>query len=202
MHKKIVFSVFFVFKNIVVGLVWFGIFVLLVGSSFRVIYKQWLSRAHVIWLYQSILCSVLPKIPFRLLSTQLAQSLFIKRKPELNIAGKRWAGDGGGRRTRTCWCKAYNYHKIIWVCYIICLNLLPSKQSFALSMMLLGLDSVDLGFQDHHCNSLHGWYPRYNLLRKLRSTYNSQHITTDTRVECHSGVLEGNHASASNLRIW
>lgn len=94
--KKIVFSVFFVFKNIVVGLVWFGIFVLLVDSSFRIIYKQRLSRAHVIWLYQSILCSVLPKIPFRLLSTQLARSLFVKRKPELNIAGKKWAGKVGG----------------------------------------------------------------------------------------------------------
>lgn len=35
-------------------------------------------------------------------------------------------------------------------------ELLPSKQSFALSMMLLGLDSVDLGFQNHHCNSLYG----------------------------------------------
>lgn len=128
------------------------------------------------YLALSILCSVLPKIPFQLLSTQLAQSLFVKRKPELNIAGKRWTGEGG-RRTRTCWCKAYNYPKVIWVCYIICLNLLPSKQSFALSMMLLGLDSVDLGFQDHHCNSLHGWYPRYSLLRKLRSTLKKLCIT-------------------------
>lgn len=48
------------------------------------------------YLALSILCSVLPKIPFQLLSTQLAQSLFVKRKPELNIAGKRWTGEGGG----------------------------------------------------------------------------------------------------------
>lgn len=47
------------------------------------------------YLALSILYSVLPKIPFQLLSTQLAQSLFVKRKPELNIAGKRWAGEGG-----------------------------------------------------------------------------------------------------------
>lgn len=201
MHKKIIFSVFFVFKNIVVGLVWFGIFVLLVGSSFRVIYKQWFSRAHVIWLYQSILCSLLPKIPFRLLSTQLTQSLFIKRKPELNIAGKRWAGDEGEAYKNMLMQSIQLSQNYLGMLYNL-FELLPSKQSFALSMMLLGLDSVDLGFQNHHCNSLYGWYPRYNLLRKLRSTYNCQHITTDTRVECHSEVLEGNHASASNLRIW
>lgn len=107
--RKQYFQVLFVVKSVVVVLTWFGVFVLLVDSSSRIRYKQCGFQGPML----SGFCSVPPKVPFQLLSTQLAQSLFVKRKPELDIAGEKWTG---GRQERTCQCKTHNYHNVILVC--------------------------------------------------------------------------------------
>lgn len=146
---------------------WWGLlvcsFVLFNVNSSRTKFKQYGFKGPC-YLALSLFCSTQSFVSFAVYST--AQSLSVKRKPELDIAEKSELG-----RARICRCKTHNYHEIFLVCCIICLNFGYRKcfNSCYLVTNLLPclccifwLDSINLGILDHHCNSHLEWFSSYN----------------------------------------